>query len=227
MDNDYLITIKMLDVSSGEFNHSANTFTASASRDLYNGVTKLISDFVAGMTSQGGQVTQTALPSVKTYKVGDAGPGGGWVFYDKGIVSNGWRYLEAAPRETEFTAQWGAYGKDVSGTATAVGTGKRNTQIIVEYLRSIGEKSGAAQLCDELTVGNNNQFDDWFLPSKDELNLMYQNLKQKGLGSFSSSWYWSSSQDDLSNSWAQNFGDGRQYFGTKGSTDSVRCVRAF
>jgi len=33
------------------------------------------------------------------YAVGDTGPAGGIVFYDKGSESDGWRYLEAAPTE--------------------------------------------------------------------------------------------------------------------------------
>jgi len=40
------------------------------------------------------------------YKVGDTGPAGGIVFYDKGDNSNGWQYLEAAPKEFEFTTNW-------------------------------------------------------------------------------------------------------------------------
>jgi hypothetical protein len=153
------------------------------------------------------------------------GPAGGWIFYDKGAYFNGWRYLEAAPVETEFTAPWGAYGKEVSGTTAMVGTGKRNTQVIVEYLRSIGESGRAAQLCDSVVMDG---YDDWFLPSEDELNLMYQNLKQKGLGDFSNTWYWSSSQYDIYRSLVQDFGDGRQScYGDKRGTWSVRCVRAF
>jgi hypothetical protein len=43
----------------------------------------------------------------KVYKVGDFGPGGGWIFYDKGKISNGWRYLEAAPVDMEFAGiEW-------------------------------------------------------------------------------------------------------------------------
>jgi hypothetical protein len=95
------------------------------------------------------------------YKVGDFGPAGGIVFYDKGTFSNGWRYLEAAPVETEVTAQWGAYGKDVAGTGTAVGSGKRNTQLIVDQLRALGENGMAAQLCASLDFDG---YKDWFLP---------------------------------------------------------------
>ncbi|MDR3302599.1 MAG: DUF1566 domain-containing protein, partial [Spirochaetaceae bacterium] len=115
--------------------------------------------------------------------------------------------------------------KDVSGTGTAVGTGKRNTQIIVAFCRNIGELDRAAELCDALEV---NGYDDWFLPSKDELNLMYTNLKQKGLGEFSNSWYWSSSQGSTYGSWYQDFSNGSQYVSLgKHNTYSVRAVRAF
>jgi hypothetical protein len=69
--------------------------------------------------------------------------------------------------------------------------------------------------------------DDWFLPSKDELDLMYRNLKQKGLGGFSNDWYWSSSLDDTGYSWGQYFGDGSQNDYRKIYTVSVHCVRAF
>ena len=42
----------------------------------------------------------------KSYNIGDKGPAGGTVFYDKGDNSDGWQYLEAAPVEFEFTANW-------------------------------------------------------------------------------------------------------------------------
>jgi hypothetical protein len=104
----------------------------------------------------------------------------------------------------------------VSGTGTAVGTGKGNTQLIVESLEQIGK---AAQRCDSLSLKG---YDDWFLPSKDELNLMYRNL-HRGAGEFSHSWYWSSSQHSNSYSWVQNF-SGRS---VKNPTYLVRCVQAF
>jgi hypothetical protein len=130
MDTDYAVTLKILDVSTGQFSHSADEFMGGTSRELYNGIKTLVANFVKGMSAAaGGQVVQAGRPggSGKEYKIGDFGPAGGHIFYDKGVFSNGWRYLEAAPAETEFTAQWGASGRDVAGTGTLVGSGKRNT----------------------------------------------------------------------------------------------------
>ena len=223
MGTDYAVTVKILDVATGRFSHSGSDLMGGGSRELYNGVGTLIAKFIAGMSSEGGQVVQTNAG--KVYKLGDFGPAGGLVFYDKGVFSNGWRYLEAAPSETEFQAEWGAYEKYVSGTVDGIGRGKQNTQAIVEYLRQTGERGKAAQLCAALAYDG---FNDWFLPSKDELNMMYRNLKQKGLGEFGDKWYWSSSQYNNRDAWVQNFGDGRQGdYGAKIFTYSVRAVRAF
>jgi hypothetical protein len=158
----------------------------------------------------------------KTYKIGDRGPAGGIVFYDKGTNTDGWQYLEVAPKDLG-DAEWGTYGKEVVGTGMAVGTGKRNTQLIVERLKALGENGRAAQLCASLNI---NGFTDWFLPSHDELELLYKNVSQKGLGGFGGGWYWSSSQHDSKYSLGQKFNDGRDA-NAKNYKGAVRAVRAF
>jgi len=153
----------------------------------------------------------------KIYEIGDIGPAGGLVFYDKGFISDGWRYLEAAPASAEFSAEWGLYHYDLSGTNTAVGRGRKNTKLIVKYLNARGERNCAAQRCAAL---NSNGYTGWFLPSKDELNLMYTNIRMHPLGGFTTTRdrannthsYWSSSQSSAYNdgAWAQRFSDGGQ-----------------
>jgi len=145
----------------------------------------------------------------------------GIIFYDKGQYTNGWRYLEAAPVDLPNRA----YGQDVPGTSTAIGAGKRNTELIVNRLNQLGETGGAAQMCAQFEYGG---YRDWFLPSKDELDLMYRNLKAKGLGGFSNNWYWSSSLYNYTNlGWLQRFSDGSQDSAGKSNAHSVRAVRAF
>lgn len=72
-------------------------------------------------------------------------------------------------------------------------------------------------------------YDDWYLPTKDELNLVYENLRKTGI-IFGDSWFWSSSESNkLYNIYAfyQSFSDGLQNDYSKDNTGSVRAIRAF
>lgn len=163
-------------------------------------------------------ITTNAEP---IYSVFNTGPAGGTIFYDKGSYSNDWRYLEVAPfDQSAGGVQWDTcYGSCVTtgATATAVGTGQANTTTIIS-IQGIG--SYAAELCDSVVL---NGYSDWFLPSKDELNLIHIAC------SFYPSWYWSSSEVNISNAWTQSFNDGAQSnsWGKASTAIRVRCARAF
>ena len=80
--------------------------------------------------------------------------------------------------------------------------------------RILDEKERAAQLCAELNYGG---FNDWFLPSRGELDLMHRNLYQEGIGGFSAVPYWSSSEYYDNKVWFQIFGThARNPFGAPG-----------
>ena len=176
------------------------------------------------------------------YALHDIGPAGGYIFYDKGIYSktdfpivkaapdptpvtppsDTWRYLEAAPSDQSPNLEWGCMGSSISGAdGTTVGTGAQNTIDIEAGCTTPGT---AADLCANLSLGG---YSDWFLPSKDELNLMYQNLKLYGVGSFIDTDYWSSSENDAGTALSQDFFDGTQYIDNKDYVYRVRAVRAF
>lgn len=96
-----------------------------------------------------------------------------------------------------------------------------------------GIEHPAAHAVRDKTYG---ELNDWFLPSKDELNMMYVNLLSgtdensdayTPVGGFASGGYWSSSESDSTNAWYQVFPRGNQYSGEKDLTIRVRAVRAF
>jgi hypothetical protein len=159
------------------------------------------------------------------------GQAGGKVFYAKDTYSDGWRYLEATPSDQSAGIEWSNITDTevgVSARATAIGTGRANTIAIVGQIVSATHcTSGAAYICDNLTLGG---YDDWFLPSKDELYAMYG--KKNAIGGFAAKakWYWSSSEVINGSSiyaWLQNFGDGSQTNRNKVNSYYVRAVRAF
>ena len=134
---------------------------------------------------------------------------------------------------------------DITGTET--GTGKENTMLVLSAMgdESYCQKSGpdktsnyAARLCAILNVSVKEvKYGDWYLPSMDELDLMFAVLKENGLGDFSASYYWSSSEygsKGFNNACAQNFDNGEQVILKRGDFNPdeelqpcVRPIRSF
>ena len=67
--------------------------------------------------------------------------------------------------------------------------------------------------------------DGWRLPTSDELNVLHENKEE--IGGFEPWWYWSSTEDDINNAWAQFFSNGFQNDLEKLNVYYVRAVRAF
>jgi hypothetical protein len=155
-----------------------------------------------GNTTSGNQTaaSNTNQATTAQYKIGDTGPAGGLIFYDKGNNTGGWRYLEAAPASTEkrikMNNQYHYHGADTfdeNQTSEELGRGKENTEYLISRLKYFGYWDTAAQYCDDLVFGG---YDDWYLPSLKELSYMYGNLEKKEKGGFKEALYWSSSGND-------------------------------
>jgi hypothetical protein len=175
-------------------------------------------------------LTQTLTPTptsgaTPTYTLCESALGGkiayilqsGDVGYDP-IVQHG---LVAALTDvaTGLGAPWGCVGTLITGAdGTAIGTGSQNTTDIVTDCPTAGI---AARLCNDLVTGG---YNDWYLPSKDELNKLYLN---KACLSFVNTDYWSSSEVDNNNAWRQNFGTGVVTTVSKSGGAYVRAIRSF
>jgi hypothetical protein len=157
--------------------------------------------------------------------VGDTGPAGGIVFYDAGPRSSGDRYFEVGPVETELAGiPWkpltfndkqtplyigtaSASAKVQRVLAKAFGMGEANTSKIVQRYRG---GNYPARYASTLVFGG---YNDWYLPSKEELRLVYRTLgtATPRLGNLGKSFYWTSSEYDLNNAWTVNFKDGQEF----------------
>jgi hypothetical protein len=161
--------------------------------------------------------------SFTTLSVGQTGPGGGIIFFNKGNTNGGWQYLESATSDQSTGIAWGCDGTSIPGTQLTVGSGEVNTSLIVA---GCNEAGFAAKLCNDLVTGGQS---DWFLPSRDELNLMYKNMHLNSQGNFNTSaYYWSSTELNFNYAWGQGFNFGIQSSSNKNfNFFSVRAVRAF
>lgn len=164
---------------------------------------------------------------------------GGYLFYiadppadldGDGILDKG---LLAAPMD-QGTAQWGCEGTATHATNHDVGAGKINTDIILSICTT---QDIAADLCHDLVL---NGHDDWYLPSKDELILMWRNLADSdgngindgvnhssNIGNFSSVRYYSSTEWNLDSAFEIEMYLGGIYAFSKAPESRVRAIRTF
>jgi hypothetical protein len=142
---------------------------------------------------------------------------GGIKFYTDTTGKHG---LIASTNDQSLGNKWDDYGTEHIPTGTSIGTGQANTTAICSKFPN---KGTAAELCDTLVL---NGYSDWFLPSKDELDLLYKQSEYVG-GFNTVNTYWSSSESSISNAWAQCFLDGSQNSYQKICTYSVRAIRAY
>ena len=221
-------------------------------------------------TSAAGYATRTFTLTVTAgvYTVGQTGPGGGKIFYvaatpfacgpTRAVTCT---YLEAAPSGwntgIEPTRRWanstneitlvGSSGSPETATATAIGWGYRNTRAII-LQGNTDTATSAAALADSYTatVTGGAVYDDWFLPSKDELNQMCKWQRgldltndatvcgnsgeiNSGMGAlgFQPDRYWSSTEAVNDFAVFQYFDAGNQDITQKSSGFYVRPIRAF
>ena len=149
---------------------------------------------------------------------------GGIIFY---LDGNGGGLI-VAPEDQAIISKWAesCYAETISSNKTAIGSGSRNT---IELEKICTQSETAADICANLSLGG---YSDWFLPSKDELNIMYINLTQKqfNLGNFRSHYYWSSSLygSKLVNFvWVQNFGAKSDFWKDNSDNQNFSFINSF
>ena len=145
---------------------------------------------------------------------------------DGSAESQNWRYLICDQHNLDTKSlEWGPYGTDEGLTDTTVGYGFPNTEALLSkysdndtyWWKRIKEKRDSTGF-------------DWFAPSKDELDMIYDNrtvITGQGGDTFEtgSADYWSSSERNNNIAWYQDFSNGYQYGTDKNSRNYGRLIR--
>lgn len=156
--------------------------------------------------------------------------GGGVIFHlwkDNAGVEHG--LIVALTDQSRSQAWSNVTSTEIGASAQSSWNGLSNSNAIVGQ---IGHISSAAKLCLDLVSGGQS---DWYLPSIQELNMLWNNyytvarvLSQiSGAAQLSNNYYWSSSEYDNNHAWYFNFFNGLTNYFNKNSPYYVRAVRAF
>ncbi|WP_294245199.1 hypothetical protein [uncultured Chryseobacterium sp.] len=186
-------------------NISNGTKIVNTVANYYNGnleleATALLSNttyYVRAFSREGSKVYYSDEYTFKT--AGAIGASGGYIFYDKGEVTDGWRYLEAAPNNLIYNGsdkiRWGCAGGIVNQTQATFGAGPANTARIISQC---SDANCAARLCDNYVL---NGLTDWFLPSDEELLVFLKSSKNVYTiatftwNNYSDRYFWSSTEN--------------------------------
>jgi hypothetical protein len=191
-------------------------------------------DGQGGITNAGTGISVTgAGTSVSPYVVSTSTCGlsigdttqGGIIFY---LDPSGCHGLVCAlTDQSSGTAWYNVSYIDTRAYGSGLFEGKYNTKMINWEQ---GGSTSASAICAAYTVGS---FNDWYLPSIEELNKMYLNIGQGNalglgnIGGFANNYYWSSTEFATNGAWRQDFSFGVQNVSIKSYNYVVRAVRAF
>jgi hypothetical protein len=201
---------------------SGYTF-AGVSEDFFT-----VSGSSVSQNSPDSGVVTAVFPVTTSVSVGDSTLGG-YVAYilqpgDSGYIAGEQRGLIAAAANQSDSISWAEaafQSTSVPGdTSTDLGTGAANTDNIIA--QNGAGNTYAAGLARSYTDGT---YTDWFLPSWDEINTLYDNAAS--IGGLSGTLIWTSSEGNATNASALNPGNGNNHNDPKSSTWSVRAVRYF
>ncbi len=193
-------TTVTLNNGGGTFEDSVGVYTAGTGIDITNNV--ISTSGTCGLS------------------IGDTYAGGIIFFLD----GSGCHGLVAKATDEPGFYQWSSTSFNTWAFASGIYGGAQNTKKSIAKAVANASICPAASVCDNLTSGG---YTDWYLPSKDELDMMYVNLHIQGLGGFATAYYWSSTEFGLDYAWFQIFNDGSQYSNVKNSNYYVRAIRAF
>lgn len=167
------------------------------------------------------------IPSTSIYEIGDTGPGGGYIYHIDDTNPIDPKYYEVALYDQSTGNIWSNISLNIGTTNTEIGYGNANTDDIIAQSN---HTTSAAQICRDATI---NDINDWYLPSKDELNKVWENIVASGdinggVGGFSESLYWTSSEESANFAYTQSFENGTSSNNSKGfSSPRIRAVRDF
>jgi hypothetical protein len=163
-----------------------------------------------------------------TYQVGDFAQGG-VVFWVSANAQHGKVVSIYDIKAVEWS--WTLF-EEIGAPAKSLVNGSGNTLAILFHRPS---DIGAAKYCVDLAYGG---YEDWYLPAKSELSQIYSNRTLIGniawanngeyFDTTSSVFYWSSTENNAGDAWAQNFGAGMSpQLKSKVTEGSIRAIRAF
>jgi hypothetical protein len=154
--------------------------------------------------------------------------GGGKIFWLDETGQHG--LIAASSDQSAKGVAWNP-GKLVATGANAdvLYSGLKNSEKIISVQGS--NEMSAARLCLDLAITSNNiVYNDWYLPSRFELNLLYQQKMLIGGFNIISGIYWSSTETTTNpegKAWEQEFKFGSKHEDDKDMPDQIRCIRKF